>query len=293
VNARLDPEEFFRRVMLVARGLGFVFLVYFIPAFLRDVLGLAWPGGGFIGAMRGDPEGPWMPLLATALTFALSVIFVLLYSRVGEGALSPRPLLSGAGRVTREWGGGFLLGAGCATCAILPALLSGDLVIAALRAPDAFDFPAFAVMALLLFAEAAREELGFRGPSQRDLAHAVTPLPAAIFLAGTFALIHRANPAMTSAGLWGVFLAGFALAGVVRARGDVAMACGLHAGWNVAMGLLWSAPVSGHRLAAAPFTTTSRDSWLSGGSFGPEASVPGLVVLGVLAAVAWTRRAPR
>lgn len=290
MNVRLDPEDLLRRLTLIARGLGFVFLVYFIPAFLRDAIGFALPGGGFVGALRGDPAGPWLPLLVTVVTCALSVLFVVLYRRAGEGANDPAPLLPPAPRAAREWILGFLAGAVCISVAMIPALLAGAFTIHGFRGGTGPDPLAFAAVAVILLAEAAREELGFRGPAQRDLAHALRPLPAAAFLAGSFALIHRANPAVGWTGLAGIFLAGLALAGVVRARGDVMMACGLHAGWNVMLGLGWSAPVSGHALAAAPLATATRDSWLTGGSFGPEGSVPGLIVLALLAIIAWSRR---
>jgi membrane protease YdiL (CAAX protease family) len=290
MNRTFDPEELFRRLVLFARGLGFVFLVYFIPAFLRDLLGMAWPGGGLVGALQGDPDGPWFPLAIAALTLTPSILAVRWHARI-DARETPATRTARAGRRgVREWGLGFLLGAGVASLAVIPSLLAGAIEFVGPSAGGGPSVLAFTAVVLILLGEAAREELGFRGPAQRDLARAVTSLPAAVFLAGSFALIHRANPDMTNPGLLGIFLAGVALAGVVRARGGITMACGLHAGWNVALGLAWCTPVSGFRLDAAPLETVSRDSWLSGGSFGPEGSVPGIAVLTLLALAAWTRR---
>lgn len=286
MNRVLNTDELLRRLMLVARGLGFVFLVYFIPALLRDLIGMGLPGGGFMGALEGDPAGPWWPLVVTAATMALSIAGVRFHARVER---DPSPARANGRRGFREWGLGFLAGTGVASLAMIPAVVSGAFEFVGPREGGAPGAGVFAAMLLMLASEAAREELGFRGPAQRDLARAITTPAAAIFLAGSFALIHRANPQMTTAGLVGVFLAGFALAGLARARGGVAMVCGFHAGWNIALGLLWCAPVSGFRLAAAPLETASNDSWLSGGSFGPEGSAPGIVVLALLGIVAWTR----
>jgi membrane protease YdiL (CAAX protease family) len=151
---------------------------------------------------------------------------------------------------------------------------------------------ALAVFALLVL-ESAREEMGFRGPSQRDLGNAIGAFGAALFLAGSFALVHRANPDVTVPGLLGIFAAGFALAGIVRARGDVGMASGLHTGWNVFLGLVWAAPVSGHPIWCAALDVTSRNDRWSGGAFGPEGGPTGIAVLLLLALIAWRLPARR
>lgn len=290
MSTRRDPEEALRRLMLVPRGLVFVFLVYFLPTFLRDLLGQELPGGGFAGALRGDRGSVWMPLAISLATFALSATFVFMYGRSGQGAESPRPLLAFDRRWGSEWARGLLLGGVAATATVLPLVVTGGLEI---HGPGAmFAHPAAAgAVFLLLVLEAAREELGFRGPAQRDLSNAIRVLPAAIFLAGSFALIHRDNPDVTRPGFVGIFIAGLALAGIVRARGDVALASGLHAGWNIFLGLGWSVRVSGHPIASAALDVTQHDTPWTGGSFGPEASPTGIAVLTLLAILAWTRPA--
>jgi membrane protease YdiL (CAAX protease family) len=290
MNIRLDPDDLLRRLTLVARGLGFVFPVYFVPVVARDLLGGVLPGGGIAGALHGDPAGPWLPLAASVATLGVSAWMVRLHARTGLGAAEPRPLLPLDRRAATEWGRGALAGAACATLAVLPLVPAGAVSLRVAEAPLAREALAALAVALLLVAEAAREELGFRGPAQRDLAHATRFLPAAIFLAGSFALIHRANPVVTGPGLVGVFAAGVALAGVVRARGDLSMACGVHAGWNVCLGMVWSLPVSGHRVAHAALEATSRDSIWTGAAFGPEGGPTGIAAFALLGIVAWTRR---
>ena len=289
MNKLPEPEEAFRRLMLVARGLGFVFLVYFLPAVLRDTSGMALPGGGLAGALSGDPAGPWWPLAISLATFVLSAAFVLMHARVTRH--DPRPRLLALDLCWwRDYGLGFLLGGAAATAAVLPLVALGAIEIRGVGPLLSRPLPALVVVALLVL-EGAREEMGFRGPAQRDLGDAIRVLPAAIFLAGSFALVHRANPDVTPPGLLGIFVAGIALAGIVRARGDLGMACGLHAGWNIFLGLVWSVRVSGHAIATTALTTTSSDSPWAGGTFGPEASFSGIAVLVVLAAIAW-RRSP-
>lgn len=289
LNRRIDPDAFFRRLMLVPRGLGFVVIVYFVSVVLRDLLGQALPGHGLVGALRGDEAGPWIPLVISVGTLAIPVLFVRLYARTGPEANVPRPLLACTPRAAVEWGLGFLVGGACAAVAVLPLLLAGAIEVTGgggglVRPP----WTTLAVV-LILFAEAAREELGFRGPAQRDLARATREPIAAVFLAGSFALIHRANPAIGPWALAGIFAAGVALAGVVRARGDLWMACGIHTGWNICLGLVWSVPVSGHPLANAAFETKVHESLWTGGAFGPEAAPTGLAAFVLLGVLAWSR----
>lgn len=288
MNIRTDPEELLRRLMLVARGLGFVVLVYVAPVVLRDVLGRALPGDGLVGVLRADPAGPWIPLAVVLATLALSTLLVRLYARAGEGAEEPVPLLTAGSGAAAEWARGLAIGAAFATLAVLPLHLAGELSIVGPGAAGRAPLATLAV-AVVLLAEAAREEMGFRGPSLRDLAHATRFAPAAVFLAASFALAHRANPAVTHPALLGIFVAGVALAGVVRARGDLSRACGIHAGWNVALGVLWSVPVSGHRLAGAVLDVRSTGSPWTGGSFGPEAGPTGILAFALLGLWAWTR----
>jgi len=281
--------EIVHRLTLAARGLGFVFLVYFIPALARDLLGGALPGGGFVGALTGNPEGPFVPLLVSVATVAISVLFVLLYGRTWEGARRPRDLLSLDLAWRREWTRGLGLGVGAATLVLAPLFLAGAYHFEGVSRAW-LEHPAWllAVVAMLCL-EAAREELGFRGPAQRELTAAATFPVAAIVLGGSFAIVHGGNPDVGRSGMLGVFLAALALAGVARARGDLGMACGIHAGWNTGTAILWSVPVSGFQLDAALFdvSSTAADVW-TGGAFGVEGSLPGIATFLALAFVTWS-----
>jgi hypothetical protein len=276
--------EVLRRLMLVARGLGFVVLVYFLPVVLRDAPALAGMDS-WMDLFGDDPPSPVLPLAIVCATFALSVGAVLAYRRAGDAANDPLPLVRADKSWAKEWAGGVLIGLGAATVAVLPALVTGAMRIEGF-ASGRLDV--LAALILVLGLESAREELGFRGPSQRDLANAV-PFPlAAVFLAGSFTLLHAGNPDVGRQGLLGIFFAGLALAGLVRARGDVAMACGAHAGWNWSLALLWSVPVSGLSTPSALLDVALDDAPLwTGGSFGAEASVPGLVVLAAAGFLTW------
>jgi membrane protease YdiL (CAAX protease family) len=281
--------------MLLSRGLGFVILVFFVPEVVAGIAGRRLPGHGFVGLVDGTSDAPFVSLLVTAGGFALALGAVLLHARLGRGADRPRRLV----RFDRAWGAdwarGLLWGAGAATIAIAPLVAAGAVRIRGLAIDGAGTGLATAVLVSLVF-KAAVEEMGFRGPAFRDLGGAIGAPLAAVFLAGSFALLHGANPAFDRTAMLGTFTAGFALAGFVRARGDLAMAAGAHAGWNVAVGLVWSMPVSGYRLPGrlldVEWSSAPAAVRWSGGDFGIEGGLAGVLALFALGFFAWRLRSP-
>jgi len=283
---RPEFDRLVGRLVLIARALGFVALTYFLPALIRDLVGYAIPGGTVVAALTGSP--PWIALGTVLLAFAIAALFVRLYSRTGPEADQPRPLLRLDPAWGKGWSQGVVIGLVAATLAIAPMLLAGAVQITGWSSTlAAAPASALGLLILLVFL-AALEELGFRGPAQRDLGRAVSFPVAAMFLAGSFAVIHGVNPEIGRRGMAGVFLAGMGLAGLVRWRGDLSVAAGAHAGWNVAAGLIWSVPVSGYHLTPRLLEADLVGSvgW-TGGSFGVEGSIPGIVVLALAAAASW------
>ena len=63
---------------------------------------------------------------------------------------------------------------------------------------------------------------------------------------------------------------------------------GFHFAWNTTLGLVLGLPVSGLRLFnVAVHGTANGPRWLTGGSYGIEASAPGAFAIGVGLLVAW------
>ncbi|PSQ98181.1 MAG: CPBP family intramembrane metalloprotease domain-containing protein [Bacteroidetes bacterium QS_9_68_14] len=110
--------------------------------------------------------------------------------------------------------------------------------------------------------------------------------------AAVFGALHWGNPNATlrsTACLVGAGLL-FGLAYVVT--GELGLPIGLHISWNFAQGNVFGFPVSGTDAGAALLGTRSTGpEWWTGGAFGPEAGVSGVLALGVaaLAILAWTR----
>src|SRR5688572_10049341 len=99
----MNIEGLIHRGMLAARALGFVFLIYFIPVFIRDLVGEVLPGGGILSLLRGTSVAPAFPFVLSIVTGLLSVGAVLLYSRNRPDAIQPRPLLRFDGKWRRRW----------------------------------------------------------------------------------------------------------------------------------------------------------------------------------------------
>ena len=98
------------------------------------------------------------------------------------------------------------------------------------------------------------------------------------------------------AGLWPVVAlslgAGIALASAYLATGRLWLSIGLHFGWNFGQSGLFGLLDSGTSFPSLIDARVSGPDWLTGGAFGPEASLPGLA-LWVLCGAALLARAAR
>ena len=134
---------------------------------------------------------------------------------------------------------------------------------------------------------AIAEELLFRGFIFQRLVDGIGAWPAQLIVGGFFLLTHLNNPGMTGATrFWAgmnIFLASvlFGLA-FLRTR-SLAMPIGLHFMANVTQGPILGFGVSGNGEAGLLQPTFSgAPQWLTGGAFGLEASLPGLICVVIL-----------
>ena len=143
---------------------------------------------------------------------------------------------------------------------------------------------------LLLFLPAAAfEEFLFRGYLFQRLVEGWGAFAAIFVLSALFGLGHRINPSATPFSIANTVLIGvlFALT-YLKTRG-LWLPLGLHYGWNFWLGSVVSLPVSGIAINNRLFdATVGGPAWLTGGSYGPEASVVTTAL--VLAATLWLAR---
>lgn len=245
--------------------------------------------GAFIGQdVRSEPWLPWL-WGQLALTLLLSGVF--LY-------LEERPLASLGLRFDRGWGvhllaglaGGFLLMGSVAL--IIHGWQGFHWVY-----PPQGGLSALGSGAWLFLAVALGEELLFRGYAFQRLAEALGGPLALGMTALWFAQAHWDNPGMTGP-IRGWAILNIALAGILLGLAflktrSLALPIGLHLGWNWTQGSLLGFGVSGTSLRGyLQPVFQERPLWLTGGSFGLEASLPCTILCGLAIAglVLWKPR---
>lgn len=200
--------------------------------------------------------------------------------------LRKRPLAQVVGRPGARWARQLLTGTALGALMLLaPAALlaiSGSVSWTVQPAGAGLILSA----ALAMLAVAIAEELLFRGFLFQRLVGAIGPWPAQLAVAGLFLLTHFGNPGMEGwtrliAGA-NIFAASLLLGLVFLKTRSLAMPIGIHWAANLVQGPLLGLGVSGNATSAllAPILEPGR-AWWTGGSFGLEASVPGLA--GVIA----------
>jgi membrane protease YdiL (CAAX protease family) len=126
------------------------------------------------------------------------------------------------------------------------------------------------------------EELIFRAIVLRLLMRAFGAWPALMLSAALFGVMHLANPNATPTAAIAIAVeAGLMLASFYMLTGRLWMSVGVHAAWNFTQGWIWGARVSGLDVTESLYLSAPKagaPEWLSGGAFGPEASVPAMVV---------------
>ena len=144
-----------------------------------------------------------------------------------------------------------------------------------------------AVLFVLLTGSLA-EELMFRGYPFQRLVEAVGARGAIAVFSVLFSLVHILNPGATAWGLIDTVVIGIALSVAFLRTRALWLPWGLHFAWNATLGLVCGLPVSGIRLFnTLVHTTASGPGWLTGGTYGLEASLPGASAVIVALVVLW------
>jgi xanthosine utilization system XapX-like protein len=130
------------------------------------------------------------------------------------------------------------------------------------------------VLAVLVPAALA-EELMMRGYLLSALADGMGRGAGLLVTSIVFALLHVGNPGMAPGALVVVGLAGIFLGAVRFATSSLYAAWAAHLAWNVVLGVVLHALVSGTGMAVEGWRTLDTGpDWATGGSWGPEGGVP-------------------
>jgi CAAX protease family protein len=116
------------------------------------------------------------------------------------------------------------------------------------------------------------------------------PLAAFVISAALFGAGHIGNPGATAFSTICVAIeAGVMLGSFYALTGRLWMSIGVHSAWNFTQGYLFGAAVSGSGFGDAIAKSTAlpnRPQLLTGGTFGPEASLPAFIVCMLVAGLA-------
>ncbi|WP_426687452.1 CPBP family intramembrane glutamic endopeptidase [Rhodanobacter ginsengiterrae] len=213
----------------------------------------------------------------------LPVMFLLLVTWVCM-RLRRQPLSAIGLRLDMKWLAQVLAGIGLGSAlmlAVTALILAAGGVSFSLE--PAHGFAALACGAWLFAWVALLEEILFRGFVFQRLVDGIGA-PAALLLMGVlFAIAHWGNPGMEgSTEFWASIdtVLGGILLGLARLRtGSLALPIGIHFGWNWVQGSWLGFDVSGLDQTGWLLPhLLDKPQWLTGGSFGPEASIFAVVV---------------
>lgn len=224
----------------------------------------------------GAKNNPGLALLAGLLTAVVAVLVYGWVVRRTEHRVPVEVSLRGAGAGI---GQGTLLGIALFGAVITSIAFFGEYTI------NGLGSPASAVVLLGVMAGAAAgEELVFRGVLFRNVERWTGTWIALVLTGSVFGLLHLANPNATLLGAVAIAIeAGGMLTAAYVATRKLWVPIGLHFGWNIAASAIFSTEVSGSNTAQGLLdATVSGPALVTGGDFGPEASLSA-VVLGVLA----------
>jgi CAAX protease family protein len=145
--------------------------------------------------------------------------------------------------------------------------------------------PRAAAVLLVLVVGALEEELMFRGYPFQHLEQGIGAPGAVAVFSVLFGVVHLSNPGASVWGLINTVLIGIVLSITYLRTRALWFPWGIHLAWNTALGFVFGLPVSGLRFFNVILrTNVAGPKWLTGGSYGVEASATGAfaVLVGVV-----------
>jgi len=242
---------------------------------------LAFVVAGYVAEVIADDhlllfEVIFRPLWA-ALLIALFVWMLTAADHVEDHAIAALGLPRSKGSV-----GQFFLG--CAiglvltAIAVVPIAIWGDANTRIRLSYHAL--PRIGAVLVILLLGALAEELMFRGYPFQHLVQGIGAVRAIMVFSVMFGAVHLANPGANLWGLINTILIGILLSLAYLRTRALWLPWGIHFGWNASLGFLFGLPVSGLRLFNVMVrTTVSGPKWVTGGSYGLEASGTAAVVI--------------
>ncbi|MBS1822229.1 MAG: CPBP family intramembrane metalloprotease [Acidobacteria bacterium] len=214
------------------------------------------------------------PLLAALfLVFLLSVGYSLL-DIISRKPTSAHQVLGLPDRPTalREWLVGAAIGWGIVVATVLPMMLAGDLHVSFWLSGQSVRF--FIIGVATIAVGTLADEAIFRGYPFRRLVDATGPITATAVMSLFFALRQGLHYGAAGRVVFFAILTGIVFSVSWFRTHGLWMAWGMRFAWTASMGALFGLPVSGITDYSTIIQTTAiGSSWLTGGDYGPEASI--------------------
>jgi uncharacterized protein len=251
------------------RSLVSLFAALFLgQIFVATLVGTVWHALGW------RPE--LLPLLAASALLTLPLLLALY--KFFTAVFEHQPLAAVGLTFHRRWLGelvqGLILGA---VMMLTVAGLERFLGVAHFfwtSMPLSHEVASGVLMGVVLLAAAVDEELTFRGYPFQRLVEAVGPLGAIAVFSALFGIVHWLNPSPSWISTLNTCLIGIPLAVAYLRTRALWLSIGLHFSWNFVQGYLLGLPVSGILLSSPLLRPEVHGStWLTGGTYGPEASL--------------------
>lgn len=260
--------------------------------FVVLILGVQTLAGAALGAVWKTEAGSPADQLKATITFAVAAAVLLLWVVLFErrrvwtlGFRRPRRgllvMVGGfvAGGVVLSVPALFLWGIGAYEQVSAPAGSSSGWSATGL----------LVLLALTFFVQGGTEELLTRGYLLQTNGARLPGWLAVVLPALLFTLVHGVVGDPLPFAM--IFLYALFASFLVLRLGSLWLVIGFHAGWNFTMGNLYGIPVSGlPPLSTSAIYLQPKDGapdWLTGGAFGTEASLPAVIVLAVIAMIAF------
>ena len=232
------------------------------------VIAIVWLGAWLFGVLALRIRPAVLSEVIGAVVIAVAyVVYVRVVERRRVTELAPGP-------APAEFGAGFLIGVALFTITIGIVWAFGYYAVIGVNHWTAILTPlAFAVAAGVL------EEILFRGVVFRITEEWVGSWGALAFSSILFGAAHLANPHATLTSALAIALeAGVLLGAVFMITRRLWLPIGLHAAWNFTQAGIFGAAVSGTTQPGLLVSRISGPVWATGGAFGPEASLPAVIV---------------
>lgn len=259
-------------------------VAFFVVGQLLTIFGILKP----MGFRSADLATQWQPLTIQLLGFGFTALLILAWAWLFERR-SPASLgLNGAALI--RYGRGLLVGAGFLLASIGLAWALGGYRIEGAgvwTAPAPVLFIPIACLFAGFMVQGATEELMLRGWLMQLVASRHGLVIAIVINSLVFAFLHAGNikPSMELAlALVNLVLFAVMISLYAIKEGSLWGVCAWHTAWNTLLGVGFGLDVSGGKIAVQSLVVDLAPAqgapwWLTGGAFGPEASVATTVVL--------------